>query len=147
MNAMNRRNLLKMAMAATSGSLIRGSMVSGSMTKVPKAAKATSPEDVSLGDRSGDSGKDSATDSWLKRQIGIQLAHEQFTVPQLLELGVAAEQAGFDLLASSDHLQPWQACKQGRSYKARSQQGFPLPAEPQVAHKYCSNSFSRHKRK
>jgi alkanesulfonate monooxygenase SsuD/methylene tetrahydromethanopterin reductase-like flavin-dependent oxidoreductase (luciferase family) len=37
------------------------------------------------------------------------LAHEQFTVPQLVELGTAAEQAGFDFVATSDHLQPWQA--------------------------------------
>jgi G6PDH family F420-dependent oxidoreductase len=37
------------------------------------------------------------------------LAHEQFTVPQLVELGIAAEQAGFDFVATSDHLQPWQA--------------------------------------
>ena len=37
------------------------------------------------------------------------LAHEQFTVPQLVELGAAAEQAGFDFVATSDHLQPWQA--------------------------------------
>ena len=37
------------------------------------------------------------------------LAHEQFPVPELVQLGVTAEQAGFDLLATSDHLQPWQA--------------------------------------
>ena len=37
------------------------------------------------------------------------LAHEQFTVPQLVELGTAAEQVGFDFVATSDHLQPWQA--------------------------------------
>lgn len=41
--------------------------------------------------------------------IGFMLAHEQFPVPALVELGVAAEQAGFDLLATSDHLQPWQS--------------------------------------
>lgn len=40
--------------------------------------------------------------------IGYMLAHEQFPVPRLVELGEAAEQAGFDLLATSDHLQPWQ---------------------------------------
>jgi TAT-translocated FGD2 family F420-dependent dehydrogenase len=40
--------------------------------------------------------------------MGFMLAHEQFPVPQLVELGIAAEQAGFDLLANSDHLQPWQ---------------------------------------
>jgi F420-dependent hydroxymycolic acid dehydrogenase len=41
--------------------------------------------------------------------IGYMLAHEQFTVPQLVEIGAAAEKAGFDFLASSDHFQPWQA--------------------------------------
>lgn len=50
----------------------------------------------------------SVASSWLNRQIGFQLAHEQFPVPELVELGVAAENAGFDLLAFSDHLQPWQ---------------------------------------
>jgi len=44
-----------------------------------------------------------------KPQIGFTLAHEQFTVPQLIECGVAAEQAGFDLVSLSDHFQPWQA--------------------------------------
>lgn len=41
--------------------------------------------------------------------VGFMLAHEQFPAPQLAEFGVAAEQAGFDLLAISDHFQPWQA--------------------------------------
>jgi F420-dependent hydroxymycolic acid dehydrogenase len=45
---------------------------------------------------------------WLEPQIGFQLAHEQFKVPELVELGIAADQAGFDLLAVSDHFQPWQ---------------------------------------
>jgi TAT-translocated FGD2 family F420-dependent dehydrogenase len=44
-----------------------------------------------------------------KPMVGFMLAHEQFPVPELVDLGVAAEQAGFDLLATSDHLQPWQA--------------------------------------
>jgi TAT-translocated FGD2 family F420-dependent dehydrogenase len=41
--------------------------------------------------------------------IGYMLAHEQFTVPQLVEIGAAADKAGFDFLACSDHFQPWQA--------------------------------------
>ena len=52
-----------------------------------------------------------------RRMIGFMLAHEQFTVPELLELGIAAEQAGFDLLATSDHFQPWQA-SEGHSGEA-----------------------------
>jgi F420-dependent hydroxymycolic acid dehydrogenase len=47
--------------------------------------------------------------SILKRMVGFMLAHEQFPVPELVQLGMAAERAGFDLLATSDHLQPWQA--------------------------------------
>jgi G6PDH family F420-dependent oxidoreductase len=43
------------------------------------------------------------------KMVGFMLAHEQFTVPQLIEIGVSAEQSGFDLLATSDHFQPWQA--------------------------------------
>ena len=51
---------------------------------------------------------ESIASSWLDPQIGFQLAHQQFKVPELVELGIAAEQAGFDLLAVSDHFQPWQ---------------------------------------
>jgi F420-dependent hydroxymycolic acid dehydrogenase len=41
--------------------------------------------------------------------VAFMLAHEQFPLPQLIELGAAAERAGFDMLATSDHFQPWQA--------------------------------------
>lgn len=44
-----------------------------------------------------------------KRMVGYMLAHEQFTVPELVNIGGWAKHAGFDLLATSDHLQPWQA--------------------------------------
>lgn len=43
-----------------------------------------------------------------KQAIGIMLPHEQYPVPQLVQFGVAAEQAGFDFVATSDHFQPWQ---------------------------------------
>src|SRR5438045_2579730 len=43
-----------------------------------------------------------------KRMMDFMLGHEQFSVPDLVELGTAAERAGFDLLATSDHFQPWQ---------------------------------------
>jgi|SRR5579859_885866 len=52
---------------------------------------------------------ESLASSCLEPQIGFQLAHEQFKVPELVELGIAADQAGFDLLAVSDHFQPWTA--------------------------------------
>jgi TAT-translocated FGD2 family F420-dependent dehydrogenase len=41
--------------------------------------------------------------------IGFVLAHEQFTVPDLIRTGALASRSGFQLLATSDHLQPWQA--------------------------------------
>jgi F420-dependent hydroxymycolic acid dehydrogenase len=52
-----------------------------------------------------------------KGMVAFMLGHEQFPVPQLVDLGAAAEQAGFDLLATSDHLQPWQA-NEGHSGEA-----------------------------
>ncbi len=44
-----------------------------------------------------------------KGMIAYMLAHEQFPSPELVRLGASAERAGFDLLATSDHFQPWQA--------------------------------------
>jgi len=41
--------------------------------------------------------------------VSFMLAHEQFPAPELVRLGAAAENAGFDLLSTSDHFQPWQA--------------------------------------
>jgi TAT-translocated FGD2 family F420-dependent dehydrogenase len=41
--------------------------------------------------------------------LGFMLAHEQFPAPELLRIGRSAQDAGFHLLATSDHLQPWQA--------------------------------------
>jgi len=40
-------------------------------------------------------------------KIGFVLSHEQFRAPELLELGAAAEQAGFDRVWTSDHFHPW----------------------------------------
>src|SRR5258708_31762012 len=40
--------------------------------------------------------------------IGLALSHEQFPLPQLVELGVQAEQAGFAAVWASDHFEPWQ---------------------------------------
>jgi TAT-translocated FGD2 family F420-dependent dehydrogenase len=44
-----------------------------------------------------------------KGMLGYMLAHEQFDVPALVRLGGLASRAGFDVLATSDHFQPWQA--------------------------------------
>jgi F420-dependent hydroxymycolic acid dehydrogenase len=62
---------------------------------------------ASLGTSNQPSGQ--STSAFRNKMVGFMLAHEQFPVAQLIEFGIAAEQAGFDLLATSDHLQPWQA--------------------------------------
>ncbi|HEX3664409.1 MAG TPA: TIGR03557 family F420-dependent LLM class oxidoreductase [Rhizomicrobium sp.] len=41
--------------------------------------------------------------------VGYMLAHEQFPIPDILDLADRATAAGFGLLATSDHFQPWQA--------------------------------------
>jgi coenzyme F420-dependent glucose-6-phosphate dehydrogenase len=40
---------------------------------------------------------------------GVSLAHERFRPDELLDQAVAAERAGFDAIACSDHLAPWWA--------------------------------------
>jgi TAT-translocated FGD2 family F420-dependent dehydrogenase len=89
---LNRRAILKsaggIAMSVLGSSVFSGSMQGASAQNSP----AHQP-----------------THSIHKGMVGFQLAHEQFRVPELVELGVACEEAGFDLLAFSDHFQPWQA--------------------------------------
>jgi TAT-translocated FGD2 family F420-dependent dehydrogenase len=99
--ALDRRRVLK-----TVGALA----MTGGSTLISARAGFTQAESIAHAE-------DLKRTSWHRGQIGFQLAHEQFTVPQLVELGVAAEQAGFDLLALSDHLQPWQA-NEGHSGQA-----------------------------
>lgn len=59
-----------------------------------------------------ESGKERAPAPLRRGMISFTLSHEQFPVTELARLGPAAERAGFDLLATSDHLQPWQADQQ-----------------------------------
>src|SRR4051812_31611355 len=50
---------------------------------------------------------------WARRRqpedvvYGVGLAHERFGPDELLRQAVAAEEAGFDIVACSDHLAPW----------------------------------------
>ena len=92
-----RRTLLKSA-----GVLVGASALASSM---PVRASNMSSESTPTSEGGGTS----AAIPINKPMVGFMLAHEQFPVPELVQLGVAAEQAGFDLLATSDHLQPWQA--------------------------------------
>jgi TAT-translocated FGD2 family F420-dependent dehydrogenase len=93
---LSRRTLLK------SAGLLAGTSMLASST--PARASNMSSESSTKS-----SGARGATPEINARMIGFMLAHEQFPVTELVALGVAAEQAGFDLLATSDHLQPWQA--------------------------------------
>lgn len=94
-----RRTLLKSA-----GALLGSSALSASL---PNAFAQTG----------GGSDTSGGNSDLRKGMVGFMLAHEQFPVPQLLELGATAEAAGFDLLATSDHLQPWQS-NEGHSGEA-----------------------------
>ena len=49
-------------------------------------------------------------DSGLRKgSFAFTLAHEQFSVPDLVRFGALASRSGFHVLATSDHFQPWQA--------------------------------------
>ena len=93
-----RRHVLKssaaLIAAVGSGSIAGSAAAQQSGAAAPRPATASRPTAGGLGGQ---------------RHIGFMLAHEQFTVPRLLEIGTAASKAGFSLLATSDHIQPWQA--------------------------------------
>lgn len=44
-----------------------------------------------------------------KGMFSFMLAHEQFPVTELVQLGALASKSGFQVLSTSDHFQPWQA--------------------------------------
>jgi TAT-translocated FGD2 family F420-dependent dehydrogenase len=94
LNELTRRTLLK------SAGLFVGT--SALASTIPVMASNMSTESTPT------SGPQEATPPITEPMVGFMLAHEQFPVTELVQLGVAAEQAGFDLLATSDHLQPWQ---------------------------------------
>src|SRR3954471_16272822 len=85
-DSMDRRTLLKSAGITLSASAVRTDFASG--IAASSSQHATETRGIT------------------QPMVGFMLGHEQFTVPQLVEYGAAAEQAGFDLLATSDHLQP-----------------------------------------
>ena len=81
--------------------LTAASAIALSSRAASEATNRTSPE-------ASNQPSDKPTPAFGNKIVGFMLAHEQFPVAQLIELGIAAEQAGFDLLATSAHLQPWQ---------------------------------------
>ncbi|MGA2125661.1 MAG: TIGR03557 family F420-dependent LLM class oxidoreductase [Xanthobacteraceae bacterium] len=96
--AFNRRRMMRGAGAAASAAALAN-----------VAGRAAAAQPVSTATRPATSGTRPQTGGLRTRMIGYMLAHEQFPVPDLVEIGTAADRAGFDLLATSDHMQPWQA--------------------------------------
>ena len=108
---MDRRKFVKLAAGSALAVSAVARSAKGNAQESGSASSASRPE-------AGSSSKQStATPPITSPMIGFMLAHEQFPVPELVQLGVAAEQAGFDLLATSDHLQPWQS-NEGHSGEA-----------------------------
>jgi TAT-translocated FGD2 family F420-dependent dehydrogenase len=99
---MDRREFMKFAATSALATM------AVSETERGAQAQVSAPSSYPQGGGSRDEGS-GASPSILKRMVGFMLAHEQFPVPELVQLGVLAEQAGFDLLATSDHFQPWQS--------------------------------------
>jgi F420-dependent hydroxymycolic acid dehydrogenase len=91
----DRRHLLKRAGAAAAAANVAG----GAASAQPASKAAERAEEWGQ----------PATRHLQRGMIGFMLAHEQFSVPELLDIGATAARAGFHLLATSDHLQPWQA--------------------------------------
>jgi alkanesulfonate monooxygenase SsuD/methylene tetrahydromethanopterin reductase-like flavin-dependent oxidoreductase (luciferase family) len=104
---MDRRKFVKLA---------AGTAIASAVTAMARPAKshaqgsgAGSPSSRPGTDSSSKQSSPTATPPIMTPMMGFMLGHEQFPIPELLKLGVAAEQAGFDVLATSDHLQPWQS--------------------------------------
>jgi F420-dependent hydroxymycolic acid dehydrogenase len=94
--AISRRNLL-----ASAGALMGVTMLAAnSQRSFSQPTMLDQESDLATGPQST---------SLVSKNVGFMLAHEQFPVSELVKLAEAAEEAGFDLLATSDHLQPWQS--------------------------------------
>ena len=88
----DRRSLLKMTSALASATAVG---LTGAQAQTPHYPEAKpAPHEVG-GLRKG--------------MFSFTLAHEQFPVPELVRIGALASRSGFQVLATSDHFQPWQA--------------------------------------
>jgi TAT-translocated FGD2 family F420-dependent dehydrogenase len=95
---MSRRAVLGALGAATTSAMLGAGSVSASAPSSPPARAAAAPAVIGPAVRQRRANV----------KIGFVLSHEQFAAPQLVDFGVAAEQAGFDMVWTSDHFQPWQ---------------------------------------
>ena len=75
---------------------------------IPTAGIAAA-QDATLSSTPKAGGIGDTSRSLTKGMLAFTLSHEQFKAPELIPLGIAAEKAGFELVATSDHFQPWQA--------------------------------------
>ncbi len=98
--AHERRDLLKWT-AAMSGAIGIGAGV----------AHAQAPQDAPPAGRPRSASGAAGTESGglRKGMFSFMLGHETFPVPEIVSLGAQASRAGFQVLSTSDHLQPWQA--------------------------------------
>ena len=86
---LERRTVLKAAAFSAAASAL-GRVAARGLEAMPESAGESGPGALRRG------------------MLGFMLGHEQFRVPELVDFGAAAERAGFDLIAASDHFQPWQ---------------------------------------
>jgi TAT-translocated FGD2 family F420-dependent dehydrogenase len=95
-----RRNLLKWTGAVAGAT---GLGLATGRAQPPRQSEAASAQPDTGGLRKG--------------MFSFMLASEQFRTPELIRLGAHASRAGFSVLSTSDHLQPWQA-NQGHAGQA-----------------------------
>ncbi|MFL5335821.1 MAG: LLM class flavin-dependent oxidoreductase, partial [Geminicoccaceae bacterium] len=98
--APDRRNLLKWTSAVAGAT---GLGLTAGRAETPRQATAASSQREVGGLRKG--------------MFSFMLASEQFPTTELIRLGAHASKAGFPVLSTSDHFQPWQA-NQGRTGQA-----------------------------
>jgi TAT-translocated FGD2 family F420-dependent dehydrogenase len=88
--------------------MLKSALLTAVCAGLPAAAAAQSGSAGGTSTAAAASRATRRSDRLSKGMVSFMLAHEQFPVPELIRLGASAEKAGFDLLATSDHFQPWQ---------------------------------------
>lgn len=76
-------------------------------------------------------------------KVGYHASHEQFKPSELLSYVQLAEQAGFELVLSSDHFHPWNE-RQGQSGFAWSWLGAAMQATPSLAYRIVNAPGQRY---
>ena len=85
-------------------------MLAGASASGLSAAQAQDSESAKMPSARADSAPAQPAREGLRNgMLAYMLAHEQFTPPELVQLGALASRSGFHALATSDHFQPWQS--------------------------------------